>query len=152
MAKYFRLGGRGLGRVLGELECEIMEVLWRKGEATVNEVRTSLSGAQKRAFNTVMTVMNRLVEKGLLRRHQEGKIYHYAPAVERDQFYRQVSLDVSKGLVEDFGDYAVAQFVEALESVDPDKLRELERLIREKSPGGAPADETGEVGSGEGEE
>ena len=128
----FRLRGRRLNRVLGTLEAEVMEVLWRRSPASIREVWDEVKLKRPLAFNTVMTVMNRLVEKGLLRREDRRGSYRYLPRVSREVFLARVSHDVAEGLIQGFGDIAVAQFIEVLQEVDPEKLAALERLIRER--------------------
>ncbi|MGH2452427.1 MAG: BlaI/MecI/CopY family transcriptional regulator [bacterium] len=128
----FRLKGRRLGRVLGGLEAEVMEVLWRRGTASIREVWDEVKVRHPVAFNTVMTVMNRLVDKRLLRRNDRRGNYRYSPRVDRQAFLASVSHDVAAALVHEFGDVAVAQFVEVLQEVDPEKLAALERLIQER--------------------
>lgn len=128
----FRLRGRP-GRVLGDLEAEIMRVIWRRGSASIREVWDEVKIKRRPlAFNTVMTVMNRLVEKGLLRREDRRRHYRYRPALDRLTFQARASHEVAEALIHEFGDVAVAQFVEVLEEVDPEKLAALERLILER--------------------
>ena len=62
----YRLDARGPARVLGQLEAEIMECLWLLEQGRVADVCTQLGS--KANYKTVMTVMNRLVEKRLLQR------------------------------------------------------------------------------------
>src|SRR3954464_10436134 len=59
---------------LHELEAEIMEEVWRRGECGVREVLDALNDRNDtpRAYTTVMTVMHRLDHKGLLRREPRG--------------------------------------------------------------------------------
>jgi len=109
-----------------------MEVIWRRGSASIREVWDELKLKRPLAFNTVMTVMNRLVEKGLLRREDRRGSYRYRPRVNRETFLTRVSHDVAEALIQEFGDVAVAQFIEVLEEVDPEKLAALERLILER--------------------
>ena len=68
----FRLRERHLRRVLGDLEADVMEVLWRRGEASIREVWEELKRRRSITFNSIMTIMNRLVAKGLLRR-EDGR-------------------------------------------------------------------------------
>ena len=128
----FRLRGRRLSRVLGDLEAEVMETLWRRNAASIREVWDEVKLKRPLAFNTVMTVMNRLVEKRLLRREDRRGSYRYSPRVSREDFLAQVSHDIAASLVQEFGEIALAQFIEVLEEVDPEKLAALERLIRER--------------------
>lgn len=67
----FHLNEQGLQRVLGGLEAAVMEVLWKHGPQTIAEVQKALL-PQRLAFNTVMTVLSRLVAKGLVTRCQPG--------------------------------------------------------------------------------
>jgi predicted transcriptional regulator len=67
---------------LHELEAEVMEELWRSGEAPVRAVMEALnkSASPERAYTTYMTIMARLHKKGLLVRRREGKTDFYARA------------------------------------------------------------------------
>ena len=72
-------------RQLGELEAQVMSVIWDKGEATVQDVKDSLEPDRKLAYTTIMTVMSRLAEKGLLIRRKEGRAYVYKPADSQER-------------------------------------------------------------------
>lgn len=131
-AWHFRFGGRRVGRVLGDLEAEVMEIMWHRGSASIREVSEEVGRRRPRTFNTIMTIMNRLTEKGLLRREDRRGSYRYVPRIARDEFLARISHDVAQALVREFGDLAVAQFIEVLEDVDPEKLAALEALVRRR--------------------
>jgi predicted transcriptional regulator len=125
----FNLDGIGLSRVLGDLEARIMETVWQGGALTVREICAALGSDSH--YKTVMTVTNRLVEKGLLVRSRAGdRAYVYRPALSRAAFLDQVMTSVATGLVGDFGQQALAHLVEAADQIDPAYLDELERLVR----------------------
>jgi len=124
----FKLDQRGLARVFGELEARIMGVIWEIGEPTVGDVCARLGTDCN--YKTVMTVMNRLVDKGILSRRRMGRAYNYAPCADRETFLAQVSRNVMEGLLEDFGDLAIAQFVSAVDRIDSAQLAELQELIQ----------------------
>lgn len=126
----FRLTGRRMGRVLGDLEAEVMEAVWRRGAASIREVWQEVSRRHPRTFNTVMTVMNRLADKGLLRREDGRGSYRYSARITRERFLERISHQVAAALVHEFGDIAVAQFLDVLGEVDPSKLAALEAMIR----------------------
>lgn len=127
----FNLGGSGVSRVLGELEARIMEAIWRLGTATGAEICTELGSGSH--YKTVLTVANRLVEKGLLIREPSGgRAFHYRAVENRDVFLERISTSVASSLVGEFGRHALAPFVQAAEAVDPAYLEELERLLRER--------------------
>lgn len=135
MIQAFKLDQRGLARVFGELEAQIMDAVWKIGEPTVGDVCDFLG--EDYNYKTVMTVMNRLVDKRILSRHRVGRAYSYAPCESRDAFLAQVSLNVVEGLLEDFGDLAIAQFVSAVDRIDPAQLAELQELIEARMNEGA---------------
>lgn len=58
---------KALLKILGPLELEVMKVIWIRKEATVQNVLTELNKQNDYAYTTIMTVMNRLDKKGLLR-------------------------------------------------------------------------------------
>lgn len=131
-ANVFRLGKEGLERVLGSLEARVMEEIWQLNRGvTVREVQAALAGEKSLSFNTIMTVMNRLVEKGLLRKKGTDGVNRYLAVQDRDQFMQNLVRGVASGLVKDFGDYAVAQFFAAILDKNPAALTELERLLKQ---------------------
>jgi predicted transcriptional regulator len=73
-----------------------------------------------------------LVEKGLLTRTMQGRSYVYRPAMSREEFFAWVSGRIVRDLIADFGDVAIAQFLQAIESVDPARLQALRRLASEQ--------------------
>lgn len=110
-----------------------MEVAWDAAEPlTIRDVTDRLQSRQPLAFNTVMTVMNRLVDKGLLKRRGRKGSHTYQAAVSRDAFLRDVTRHVATGLIRDFGGLAVNQFVEALAEQDPAALAQLEEVLRRR--------------------
>ena len=128
----FRLGETGLLRVLGELEKQIMEAIWGSGAVAIRDVWAALSRERDISFNAVMTVMNRLVEKGLLAREGQKGGYVYSAVYDRSEFLGHVSERVAQGLVEDFGEFAVPQFLKALETASPDLLAKLREALGEE--------------------
>jgi predicted transcriptional regulator len=59
--------------IQGELQAQVMAALWRLNAGTVEQVREELPSRYQGAYNTVQTVLNRLAERGLLRRVREGR-------------------------------------------------------------------------------
>ena len=120
----FDLDRGGLARVLGELEAAILQAVWTLGEPTVKDVTLALDPSTH--HKTVMTVMNRMVEKGLLRRSRHGRHFVYAATLPREIFLAQVVDQVLTGLLADYGSVALAHFVDG---ATPEQLAELDALI-----------------------
>lgn len=130
----FNLNGSGPTRVLGELAARIMEAVWTDGSLTGKDISAAIGPDSH--YKTVMTVTNRLVEKGLLvRERTRDRAYVYRATVSREAFLNQVMASVASGLVGDFGQQALSHLVQAADAVDPAYLDELERLVRERKGG-----------------
>ncbi|MGH9013994.1 MAG: BlaI/MecI/CopY family transcriptional regulator [Acidimicrobiia bacterium] len=114
--------------LLGPLERDVMRVLWATAEPlTVRAVLERLNRVRRPplAYTTVMTVMARLAEKEVLRRHRVGRGYVYEPAVPDE------AAIAVRDVVRDYGETAVAHFVDEARA-DPKIRRRLERLLRER--------------------
>jgi predicted transcriptional regulator len=115
---------------LHELEAEIMEEVWREGEATVRSVMEALNRTADppRAYTTYMTVMRRLSDKELLDRTRTGRQDSYVPRLSREE-YRELRASAQvQVLVDEFGDVALAHFAKSLKTLDPARRRQLQRL------------------------
>ena len=115
--------------ILGELEVAIMRLMWGHGSATVRQI-LSLLHAEGRplAYTSVMTVMGRLVAKGLLARELVGKTHVYRTIRSEDEFLQMIAAQRVQALVEEFGDLAIAQFLVTVDDLSPERRRQLERL------------------------
>lgn len=121
------------GKVLGELETKVMETVWEKGKPiSVSDVIKVLSKKRTIAYTTVMTIMTRLTEKGLLKRTALGKAYLYKPAFSKDTFLTRVSKQIIKNLVSSFGDRAIAHFAQELENIPEEKKQKLLKILKFK--------------------
>jgi predicted transcriptional regulator len=70
---------------LGTLQQAVMEVIWSKDEATVEEVRTALRGRRLPAYTTVLSVLQKLEKAGWLKHRNEGRAYVYSAKRSRRQ-------------------------------------------------------------------
>jgi predicted transcriptional regulator len=114
--------------LLGELEQAVMEAIWLRGEASVRQIQGDLA-AREPAYTTVMTVMARLSEKGVLEREKRGRAFLYRPVQsDRAGFLRQQARQGVRRLLDRFGDLALAGLVDELAGT-PDQIDALERLL-----------------------
>jgi predicted transcriptional regulator len=109
-----------------------MEVMWRLGSATVRDVAGALGRNSDLAYTTVMTVMSRLAEKGLLDRKAAGKAFVYRPTLSRERYQVDLARSRVRGLISDLGDVAISQFAEELDKVDPERARKLGEMLRKR--------------------
>ena len=68
---------------LSDVQREIMEIIWNRGEATVSEVREEISKKRPLARNTIQTTLVRLEEKGWLQHREEGRSFVYFARVPK---------------------------------------------------------------------
>jgi predicted transcriptional regulator len=128
--KEFKPHKLGLSKVLGDLETEIMEIMWRDEQAMVRDVHKELVKRREIAYTTVMTVMGRLVEKKILAREQVGNAYVYSPRISKNDFCKLVVREVIDGLLDEFAEPAISHFISRLSQVeDETQLKRLEDLI-----------------------
>ena len=75
-----------------DLELQILNILWQAGPATVREVLEKIPDQKKRAYTSVLSVMQVMQKKGLLksRRTEEGLAYLYEPTVKQREVMRPV--------------------------------------------------------------
>ena len=66
------------------LELLCLRALWSLGEGNVNAVREIVAESRPLAYTTIMTVLDRLVRKGMLARRKVGRSFTYAPQATRD--------------------------------------------------------------------
>jgi BlaI family transcriptional regulator, penicillinase repressor len=113
---------------LSRRERQIMDVLYKLGQATVAEVLNKL--AEKPSYSTVRAQLRVLEEKGHLRHGEHGLRYVYVPTVPRDVARRSAL----RHLVETFFDGSTEKVVTALlggevTHISPDELDRISRLI-----------------------
>ncbi|MFQ5537850.1 MAG: BlaI/MecI/CopY family transcriptional regulator [Gemmatimonadota bacterium] len=118
----------GLAKLLGPLEAELMEFVWSEGRpVTARDVETGSGTSAK--YVTVLTVLNNLEKKGILRRERHGKQFLFEPVKSREEFLASVSEHVVRGLFDLSPRIAVNSFVETLDALSPEELAELQEEL-----------------------
>src|SRR5438309_10211040 len=85
----FRPDRPGIRKVLGDLEAEIMELIWTRPAAagtTVRDVFEALYARRRIAYTTVMSTMTRMAKKNLLRAQRDDRAYLYYPTLTQQEF------------------------------------------------------------------
>ena len=114
-------------RLLGKVELMIMRAIWEHGEATVRQVRDAIAEKRDLAYSTVMTMMRKLEQKGLLDHRVEERTYVYRPLVSRDEVEGSMLRDLLHNVFE--GSYQ--QLVNALVEHEDLSRDELVRLVEQ---------------------
>lgn len=117
---------------LGELEAEVMNIVWEQGEATVQLVKDALAPERPLAYTTVMTVMSRLAEKGFLKRRKQGRAYRYSATSSQENLAGPMLRSLVQRLYDGAAGQAIAHLLDSDEKLDEEELQKLEDLIRQK--------------------
>lgn len=108
-----------------------MQVLWDRGRATVGEVVAALPGRQTPAYNSVLTLLRILEQKGYVRHDKEGRAFVYEPLIDRQQARRSAV----QRLLSQFFEGSAGQLVLNLldeETIDRKDLERLKALVDEE--------------------
>lgn len=133
MQDNFRLSADGLAKVLGDLEARIMRVIWDLDAPTpARAVHDVVVESHDVAPLTVITVLNKLVDKGLLQRAKQDDLLHYEARWTEEEFMKHASRRVVEEILSFEPDVVAASFVDVLAERDPERLAELARLIRRR--------------------
>ena len=119
-----------LDDVLGPLAAPVVREVLARGEATVGEVRAALQAGGRRpiGYTTVMTVMVRLCERGVLIRHKRGRRFVYHPALAEADLIDELSGRAVDRVVDRYGSAAFRHFASRLMDIDPELRRRLLEL------------------------
>lgn len=114
--------------LLNRLELQIMKIIWKRGEATVREVKEELDKKRPLAYSTIATMMQYLERKGFLTHKSGGRAYVYKPLVGYEE--------VAKGMVQDLIDRLFNGAPDLLmntllkvKKLSPEELKQLRKRI-----------------------
>jgi len=86
---YFDPHANGTAVFMGPTEARLMDLAWQKKTLTVKKTLFLLGPENKLAYTTIMTVLSRLADKGLLKKIKEGKSFVYEPTIDKQKFFKQ---------------------------------------------------------------
>jgi predicted transcriptional regulator len=118
---------------LTEAELRLMDILWQRGRATVAEVTEALPPPPL-AYNTVLTTMRILEQKGYVAHEEEGRAFVYHPLVQQDAAAKSA---VGQIVSRFFGNKSGALALRLVEEQRPsdEELQRLKQLIEQYEEG-----------------
>ena len=126
---------RRSARRLGDLELQILNVLWERGPSTVREVLESLSTQPRPAYTTVLTMMRLMHEKGYLDRRERGRAHVYQARLREQRVKRGLLRDLVEGAFRGSAEAVVIRLLED-EDLSREDLDRIKKLIAERERGG----------------
>jgi predicted transcriptional regulator len=118
-------------KLLTEVETELMTILWKLGEGTVNDVIAALPGERKLAYTSVSTMLRILEQKQVIESRKEGRGHVYVPRLAKEA-YEAVTL---RHLVKRVFDGTPSSLVRRLlddKNLSEEDLKTIRELIDER--------------------
>jgi len=119
---------------LTEAELPLMEVLWQKGSATVQQVLEALPRKPRLAYNSVLTTIRILEKKGYLRHLKDGRAHVYIPLIGRDNAARSAVRQVVGRFFKNSHELLVLNVLEDA-SLDAKELMRLREMLAKANKG-----------------
>jgi BlaI family transcriptional regulator, penicillinase repressor len=117
---------------LAPLELDCMNALWSVGEGTVRQIQQLMATTRPRAYTTIMTILDRLAQKGIVSREKTGRAYLYRPQLTAEQARAHAVARIVDGFFEGSARALAAQLQRAFDAAAiqaaPDASRD-DRLV-----------------------
>ena len=118
---------------LTEAELRLMDVLWEKGPATVQQVLDVLPKRPALAYNSVLTTIRILEKKGYVKHVKDGRAHVYRPLVERADATRSEISHLLHRFFKNSHELLVLNILED-QKLDGEELRRLRELVANRAP------------------
>lgn len=122
-----------LAKGLGPLEMEVLDVIWEMGQATSREIFEKMRERKRLGQSTVLTVLRRLSDRGILKRDAGGEVYVYSPVLPRYELGGRMVDDIVNRIFGGAVEPVIAHLIAKSEvkGLDVERLRQLQaELVR----------------------
>ena len=129
---------------LTEAELRLMKILWRRGESAVNDLVAAMPQGEPLAYNSVLTTILILEQKGYVEHRQDGRAFIYRPCIAEQEAGRS---EVRHVLGRFFGNSRERLLLSLLgdAEISPEELQRLKEAIRNAAPDESASDTLREV-------
>jgi len=118
-------------KILSEIEWQVLKVIWQKKQATVKEVWQEAYPNAEKAYTTIQTYMDRMVDKNVLEKEKIGMVNFYRPLVTEKQALNQATEGlVSRAFNGSFG--MLAAFLVDSRHLTKSDLEKIKEMIKQK--------------------
>lgn len=120
---------------LTEAELRLMKILWRRGESAVTDLVAAMPDGESLAYNSVLTTIRILEQKGYVDHRQEGRAFIYRACVAEQEASRSEVRNVMNRF---FGNSREKLLLSLLgdSEISADELRRLKEAIEKSAPDG----------------
>jgi len=117
--------------MLSDLEWEIIKVIWEKEEATVKDVWQTAFPQQEKAYTTIQTYMDRMVEKKLLKKRKLGLVNLYSATIDQNTLKKRATENLARrvfnGSIGQLAAFLVSDY-----NLSAKDLNEIKKMIENK--------------------
>jgi predicted transcriptional regulator len=120
---------------LTEAELRLMKILWHRGESAVNDLVAAMPDGEALAYNSVLTTVRILEQKGYVEHRQEGRAFVYRPCVAEHEASRS---EVKHVLSRFFGNSRERLLLSLLgdDEISPEELQRLREAVNSAAEDG----------------
>lgn len=118
-------------KTLGDLEKEVMDIVWEQKECTARDVLNKLGKKHNLAYTTVATMLQRLYDKGFVKRKGDRLGYIYTPTLSKELYSKKVVKRFIQKFIASFGDSAIVSFAESIDDLPREKRKYILKLLDE---------------------
>lgn len=118
-------------KTLGNLEKEVMDIIWEMKECSARDVLNKLGEKHQLAYTTVATMIQRLQDKGLVVRKGGKSGYTYSPKLSKEAYSKKLAKGFIRSFFNSFGDSAIVSFVEGIDDLPQEKRAYFLKLLDE---------------------
>lgn len=116
---------------LGDLEVDVMSVIWKLKKARVKDVFEILYERRRLAYTTIMTVMNRLAVKGILEQDKSSIPYVYTPKVDKKEMAASMVGEVIDRVL-DGSPETIVSYLLKRGKIGAQEIKKLKALVKAK--------------------
>ena len=117
---------------LGDLEKAVMEILWAHGPLSGREVYEKIRPYHQVALTTILTILNRLQKKGLVKKELGAKIFLFRPVVSQEEWKNSLILEYLQRALSLSPEAVISNFADILTQLSPTEFYQIITTIVEK--------------------
>lgn len=110
-----------------------MNIVWECGDCSVRDVLEKISPKRQFAYTTVATILQRLYEKGLLKREIQASVVYYSPKVSKEMYGKTMARSFVQKFFSAFGDAAITSFAESIDQLPKKKKDYFMKLLEQQN-------------------
>jgi len=122
-----------MSKQISELESQIMNIVWELKRCSVRDVVDNLKIQKKLAYTTVATILQRLYEKGLVKREEDKLAILYSPKVSKESYSKKIAKVITNNFFDTFGDIGVASFADSIDKLPKEKKKYFLQLLNNRN-------------------